>query len=71
METMMSDPKYPRIHVPLSGEDGNALSIIGRVGLAMRRAGVPRDEIDRFREEAMSGDYNNVLRTVMRTVSVS
>lgn len=61
-------PKYPNIHVQLTGEDGNAFSIIARVQAAMRRPGIPKDEIDRFRDEAMSGNYNHVLQTVMAAV---
>ncbi len=62
--------KYPQVNVRLVGEDGNAFSIIGRTTKAMRRAGIPKDEIDAFTKEATSGDYDNVLRTVMATVSV-
>ena len=65
------DPKYPEIEVQLSGEDGNAFFIIGRVSKALRRADVPDEEIEEFRDQAMSGDYDNVLRTCMEWVSVS
>lgn len=64
-------PKYPHIEVELSGQDGNAFFIIGRVVSALRRAGVPADEVQSFQIEAMSGDYDNVLRTVMATVEVT
>ena len=64
-------PKYPDVQVQLSGEDGNAFFIIGRVGKAMRQAGVANDDIDAFRKQAMSGDYDNVLRTCMEYVSVA
>ena len=63
-------PKYPNITVRLVGEDGNAFFIIGRVGAALRRAGVPNEEIEAFRREAMSGDYDNVLATCLRWVEV-
>lgn len=36
-------PKYPGVEVQMSGEDGNAMSIIVRVGVALRR-GLPRSE---------------------------
>lgn len=62
--------KYPNVTVTLTGTDGNAFFIIGRVGKAMRNAGVPNDEIEAFRAEAMSGDYDNVLQTCMRWVEV-
>lgn len=64
----MSNPKYPDIEVQLTGEDSNAMSIIGRVSKALRRAGVDPAP---FVEEAMSGDYDNVLASAMRWVDVS
>lgn len=67
----MSEPKFPHIEVALSGEDGNAMFIIGRTTRAMKRAGVDQKDIDAFVNEAMSGNYDNVLQTVMRTVSTT
>ncbi len=67
---MNAEPKYPDITVRLAGEDGNAFAIIGRVKQALWRAGVPREEIEKFREEAMSGDYNDLLATCIRWVEV-
>lgn len=64
-------PKYPEITVPLTGEDGNAFFIIGRVRGALRKAGVPKGEVDQFVRQAMSGDYDNVLQTTMRWVDVT
>lgn len=63
-------PKYPNITVKLVGEDGNAFSIIARVQRALRTKGVPAEEIDAFRAEATSGDYDHLLRTVIQTVEV-
>lgn len=67
----MKEPLYPTIDVPLTGQDGNAFFIIGRVRSALKRGGVPSDKVDEFSAEAMSGDYDNVLRTAMRWVAVS
>lgn len=61
--------RYPHVNVPLVGEDGNAFAILGRVARALRRAGVDKAEIDAFRDEATSGDYDNLLRTVLTWVS--
>ena len=63
--------KYPDIKVKLVGTDGNAFSIIGKVQNALKRAKVPEKEIDEFRKEAMSGDYDNVLITCLKWVEVS
>jgi hypothetical protein len=61
--------KYPNINIPLVGEDGNAFSILGRVSRIMKRNGL-KDEVSAFHAEATSGDYDNLLRTVMAWFSV-
>lgn len=63
-------PLYPDITVRLTGADGNAMSVISKVRVAMRRAGVSPIELDQFSAEALSGDYDHVLRTAMRWVDV-
>ena len=65
-----TQPKYPDVWVPLEGEDGNAFSIIGRVGVALKQAGVPREEIEEFRTVITSGAYNHLLPPVMAYVHV-
>lgn len=62
--------KYPDVKVKLVGQNGNAFFIISRVSNALMNAGVPKAEVDQYREEAMSGDYDNVLATTMAWVSV-
>lgn len=66
----MSGPKYPLVTVKLIGEDGNAFSIIARCRRAARIAGLSATEIDKFVEEATSGDYNHVLNTCMEWFEV-
>lgn len=67
----MTEPKYPDVEVQLTGEDGNAAGMIARTSKALRRAGADDSEITEFREEATSGDYDNVIQTAMRWVDVS
>lgn len=70
MELIAPDlAQYPDVKVRLVGEDGNAFAIIGRVSGALRRAGHTNASKE-FADEAMTGDYNHVLRTVMAYVSV-
>lgn len=64
------ETKYPKINVPMVGEDGNAFAILGRVKRIMRRAGLPDSEWEAFHAEATSGDYDNVLMTVMKWFEV-
>lgn len=66
----MTDVKYPNVTVKLVNEDGNAFTILGKVGRALRRAGIDEDELDTFRKEATAGDYNHLLQTVMCWVNV-
>lgn len=62
--------KYPQVQVQLSGEDGNAGLIMGRVTRAMKRAGISTAEQDAYRMEAMKGSYDELIQTTMRWVTV-
>ena len=62
--------KYPEIEVTLTGTDGNAFAVIGKVCSELRRGGVSKEEVNAFTEEATAGDYNHVLMTCMRWVEV-
>ena len=64
-------PKYPEIEVQLLGTDANAFAIMGAVTQAMCRGGIGKEERDAFMDEAMSGDYDHLLQTCMKWVSVS
>lgn len=55
--------------VQLSGEDGNAFAIMGRVRKALIRAG-QREEADAFLQEAKSGNYDHLLQTCFKYVDV-
>lgn len=61
---------YEDVTVQLTGTDGNAFAILGRVQAALRRAGVGDDAIRDFRAEATSGDYDHLLQTAIRWVNV-
>lgn len=63
-------PKFPHIDVQLTGNDGNAYAILGAVRREMRRDPEAKQHVDEFMAEAMSGDYNHLLRTAMDWVNV-
>ena len=63
--------RYPDVTVQLTGMDGNAWGILGRVSKALRAAGVEQKYIEEYNEQAMSGDYDNLLRTTMEWVEVA
>lgn len=69
MTTPAAEPLYPDVTVKLVGEDGNAFAILGRVRRALRDAG-HADAAQQFMTEAMSGDYDHLLRTAARYVEV-
>lgn len=62
-------PKYA-IDVRLSGRDGNAFLILGRVASALRDEKVSEEEIGAFQSEAMAGDYAHLVRTCAKWVHV-
>lgn len=66
----MNKPIYPHVIVQLSGKDGNAFVIVGNVLAAMQKAEIPQEKIDDFVAEAMSDDYNKLLQTAMKYVTV-
>jgi hypothetical protein len=66
----MTNVLYENVTVELVGQDGNAFAILGRVQSALRRGGASQEAIRDFVAEATSGDYDHLLRTVMRYVNV-
>lgn len=73
------DVKYPDVTVQLTGEDGNAFFIVSRVRSAIERhlreehgysSVVARGIGDGFMDDALSGDYNHVVQTCMKWVTV-
>ena len=63
-------PKYPDVRVQLTGEDGNAYSIIGRVAKALRRH-VSNDAASEFTAAAGNcRSYDELLVLAMETVDV-
>ena len=69
MTTVTATPKYD-IKVRLTGNDGNAFAVLGKVQRALKAAGVPKEQRDAFFREATSGDYNALLATCMQWVDV-
>lgn len=57
------------IVVKLTGTDGNAFALMGKVRTALRRGG-HSELVEPFTKEAMSGDYDHLLATCMDYVIV-
>lgn len=67
-----SEPKFPDVHVQLTGEDGNVFSIIGRVQRALRQGGASNEDVDAFWAEVSSARaYEEALLIVSRWIDVS
>lgn len=64
-------PRHATITVPMTGYDGNAIAILGRVNAALRNAGATEPERVAFMAQATSGDYDTLLRTCMEWVNVT
>ena len=56
--------------VKLSGTDGNAFAVMAKVSNALKESGYSNMEIKKFREEAMSGDYNDLLATCAKWADI-
>lgn len=75
-EVQSSDQQIPDRGVPytdavvqLTGKDGNAILIIGLVRRSILRSNHP-ELADEFMLEAIDGDYDHLLQTCMRYVSI-
>ncbi len=55
----------------MSAEDGTAYAILGEVKGAMERAGCSKEDVDEYMSESQSGDYDHLLQTAMKTLTVS
>lgn len=60
--------RHPEVTVQLTGQDGNAFAIIGKVVRALKAADA--DDWGQYMAEATAGDYDHLLQTTMRWVNV-
>jgi len=68
-ETVVSQVPYTDAVVQLTGKDSNAFSIIGLVRRGISRSNHP-ELGEAFMREATAGNYDQLLQTCMRYVSV-
>jgi len=55
-----------KVSLQLVGLDGNAFSLMGAFQKQARREGWTKEEIDQVLTECKSGDYDNLLGTLMK-----
>ena len=65
----IGDRKRPELQ--LTGTDGNAFAVIGKVRQALRGVGWTKAEISEATDEMMSGDYDHLLRTAYNYCEVN
>lgn len=62
----MGETVSKNVTCQLTGEDNNAFSVMGRVSEALKRAQASREEVQNYRDEATSGDYDNLLQVSIK-----
>ena len=65
-----SQAHLQRAKCKLVGTDGNAFAIIGNARRALREFGAPHSVIQAMQQQAMKGEYFNVISTVMTYLEV-
>lgn len=61
---MRSEAERPKLN--LTGKDGNAMSIVGSAVAVAMNAGWSEEKRQQFTDEALSGDYDHLLRTCQK-----
>lgn len=54
----------------LVGVNGNAYCVMGYVQTAMREVGMSKEEMKKYSQNAMSGDYNHLLSVSIDMIDV-
>ena len=54
-----------KVNLDMVGLDGNAFAIMGAFQRQARREGWTKEEINEVLDKARSGDYNNLVKTIM------
>jgi hypothetical protein len=55
-----------KVKLNLVGTDGNAFAVLGAFQRAARKQGWTKEEIGAIITECMTGDYNNLLSTILK-----
>ena len=61
----MDNPIKKRVRLTLVGRNGNAFALLGAFTNAAKKEGWTAEEIETVTSEAMSGDYNHLVATLM------
>lgn len=69
--TTKSGQRSDKPTLKLVGTNGNAFAIMGEARRVAKKAGWSEDEIEAVTDEAMTGDYDHLLQTMMKHFQVS
>ncbi len=61
---------YEKPVLKIIGRDGNAFAILGEAKKVLKQHGYDKQEIEQVMNEAMAGDYNNLLQTMLKYFDV-
>lgn len=64
----MPNEKPRKVRMTLVGVNGNAFALMGAFAESARRQGWTQDEIKAVTKEAMSANYDHLLRTLMANI---
>ena len=64
----MSKPLFESVHLDITGKDGNAFVIMGVVLDCLRQAGYSKNELDKIRDDMISGDYENLCNIAQKYI---
>lgn len=65
MTDFTKPPLFPNVDITLVGIDGNAFNIMGLANKTARQAGATTQQKMQLQADMISGDYDNLLATVM------
>ena len=68
---MKAPNEKPTIKIYLEGEAGNAYVIMGKTCNALFNEGADEEYLNKYRDEAMSGDYENLLKITSQYVNLN
>jgi len=54
----------------ISGQGGNAFAVMGTITSYLKQCNISKDEIDAFRKEAMSDNYDHLVRTCTEVTGI-
>jgi len=62
----MKCDSLPKVNMGFQNLDGNAFSILARFSVSAKKQGWDKESVNEVTSLAMSGDYNNLLTTIMK-----